>query len=165
MCRPMPSFDVVNQLDHHELDNAVDQARREVSQRYDFKGTDTSIEKSQEGIVIKSNSEGRCTAALDVLQAKVVKRGVSLKTLDAGEPKPAGGNNFRMLVALREGVDQEHAKKIVKMLKETKLKVQASIQGDVVRVSHKKRDVLQEAIQLIKDADYDLPLQFKNFRD
>jgi uncharacterized protein YajQ (UPF0234 family) len=161
----MASFDVVSQLDHHEVDNAVDQARREVSQRYDFKGTDTTIEKNEAGVVIVSETEDRCRAALDVLQNKWVNRKLSLKALDAGDPKPAGGNNFRMLIALKEGVDQDHAKKIVKLIKESKSKAQASIQGDVVRVSHKKRDVLQETIALIKEQDFPLPLQFQNFRN
>ncbi|MGE0784216.1 MAG: YajQ family cyclic di-GMP-binding protein [Sandaracinaceae bacterium] len=161
----MPSFDVVSQLDHHELDNAIDQAKREVGQRFDFKGTNTTLEKTQEGIVIRSNSEGRCTAALDVLQSRAVKRGVSLKALKANDPKPGGGNDYRQLVEIREGIDTDNAKKIVKLLKDSKTKVQAAIQGDVVRVSHGKRDVLREAIQMIKDADLELPLQFKNFRD
>lgn len=161
----MASFDVVSQLDHHEVANAVDQASREVVNRYDFKGTETEIEKNEEGIVIRSNSEGRCAAAYDVLETKMVRRGISLKALDAKDPKPAGGSTFRQLVALREGVDQDHAKKIVKLLKESKLKVQAAIQGDVVRVSHKKRDTLQTAMALIKEQEYELPLQFQNFRD
>lgn len=161
----MPSFDVVSKLEHHEVDNAVDQARREVSQRYDFKNTNTEIEKSEEGIIIRSSGAQRCRAALDVIRDKMVKRKVSLKALDAQEPKPAGGNTYRQVIALREGIDQDHAKKIVKLLKDSKTKVQASIQGDVVRVSHKKRDVLQDAIALIKEQDYDLPLQFQNFRD
>lgn len=160
----MASFDVVSKLDHHEVDNAIDQARREVVNRFDFKGTNTEIEKTAEGIVIRSSSEGRCTAALDVLQTKIIKRGVSLKALDAGDPKPAGGNNFRMMIGLKEGVDTDLAKKIVKLLKDSKLKLQVAIQGDVVRVSHKKRDTLQDAITLIKEQDYDLPLQYQNFR-
>lgn len=161
----MPSFDVVSQLDHHEVDNAIDQARREVSQRFDFKGTDASIEKTEEGIVIRANSEGRCTAAYEVLAEKMVKRKINLKALKAGDPKPAGGQNYRMLVELKEGIDQETAKKLVKLLKDSKTKAQAAIQGDVVRVSHKKKDALQEAIALIKAEDVDLPLQFQNFRD
>jgi hypothetical protein len=160
----MPSFDVVSELDHHEVDNAVDQARREVKQRFDFKGTDTEIERTQDGIVIRSDSDARCRAAYDVLQSKMAKRKVSLKALKANDPRPAGGARHRMLIELQEGIDQDHAKKIVKMLKDAKLKVQASIQGDVVRVSHKKRDTLQEAIGLIEEQDYDLPLQFQNFR-
>ncbi|MCA9610378.1 MAG: YajQ family cyclic di-GMP-binding protein [Myxococcales bacterium] len=161
----MASFDVVSKLDHHEVDNAIDQARREVVNRFDFKGTDTEIEKTEEGIVIRSNSEGRCTAAYDVLQTKIIRRGVSLKALDAGDPKPAGGSTYRQLIKLKEGVDTDAARAIVKLLKESKLKVQAAIQGDVVRVSHKKRDVLQEAITLIKEQEYELPLQFQNFRE
>lgn len=161
----MPSFDVVSKLDHHEVDNAIDQARREVSQRFDFKGTNAEIEKTEEGIVIRANSEGRCTAAFDVLSEKMVKRKVSLKALKAEDPKPAGGSNWRMLITLKEGVDQDTARKIVKLLKESKTKVQAAIQGDVVRVSHKKRDALQEAMQLIKAQEIELPLQFQNFRE
>lgn len=161
----MPSFDVVSKLDHHEVDNALDQAKREVSQRFDFKGTDTEIEKGDDGITIRSNSHGRCMAAFDVILEKMAKRQVSLKALKANDPKPAGGNVYRMLVELKEGIDQEHAKKIVKVLKDSKTKAQAAIQGDVVRVSHKKRDALQEAISLIKEQDLELPLQFTNFRD
>lgn len=161
----MPSFDVVSELDHHEVDNAIDQARREVTQRFDFKGTDTEIEKNEEGIVIRSNSEGRCTAAFEVLQDKIVKRKISLKALDAGDPKPAGGSTHRMVVKLKEGVSTETAREIVKLLKDSKLKVQAAIQGEVVRVSHKKRDALQDAIALLKEQEYPLPLQYKNFRE
>jgi len=160
----MASFDVVSTLDQHELDNAVDQARREVTTRYDFKGTNTEIERTAEGIAIRSSSEGRCAAALDILKGKVVRRGVALGALDAGEPKPAGNQQHRLLVQLREGIDPAHAKKIVKLLKDSKLKVQASIQGDTVRVSHKKRDVLQRAIALIEEQGYELPMQFENFR-
>jgi cyclic-di-GMP-binding protein len=161
----MPSFDVVSKLEHHEVDNAIDQARREVGQRFDFKNTETTIDKTEEGIVILSNSDGRCTAAYEVLQDKMVKRKVSLKALKADDPKPAGGNMYRLLIELKEGIDQDNARKIVKALKESKLKVQAAIQGDLVRVSHKKRDALQEAIQLIKAQNIELPLQFLNFRD
>lgn len=161
----MPSFDVVSKLDHHEVDNAVDQARRETTQRYDFKGTETSIEKNEEGIVIRSNSEGRVDAARDVLESKAVKRKVSLKALDAQEAQPAGGQMWRQLIKLKEGVEKEKAKEIVKAIKEAKLKVQASIQGDLVRVNGKKRDDLQEAIVLLKEKDFDLPLQYINFRD
>lgn len=161
----MPSFDVVSQLDHHEVDNALDQARREVTQRFDFKGTDTSIEKTEEGIVIRANSEGRCTAAYEVLTDKMIRRKVNLKSLKPGEPKPAGGQNYRMLVELKEGIDQDTARTIVKLMKESKTKAQAAIQGDAVRISHKKRDALQEAIALLKEQELDLPLQFQNFRE
>jgi len=161
----MPSFDVVSKLEHHEVDNALDQARREVSTRFDFKGTDVEIEKTEEGIVIRANSEGRCTAAYDVLAEKMIRRKINPKALKPGDPKPAGGSTHRMLVELKEGVDQDTAKAIVKLLKESKTKVQAAIQGDVVRVSHKKRDALQEAMALIKAQDLEIPLQFQNFRE
>ncbi len=161
----MASFDVVSKLDHHEVANAVDQTRRELVNRYDFKGTNTEIEKNEEGIVIRSDSEGRCRAAYDVLQSKIHRRGISLKALDPEEPKAAGGKTMRQLVKLKEGIDGDAAKKIVRLLKDSKTKVQVAIQGDVVRVSHKKRDVLQAAIALIKEQEYELPLQYKNFRD
>ncbi len=161
----MPSFDVVSELDHHEVDNAVDQANRELAQRYDFKGTESSIEKTEEGLVIRSNSEGRLDAARDVLESKMVRRKVSLKSLDAQKPQPAGGQMWRQLIKLKEGIDKEKAKAIVKFVKESKIKVQASIQGDELRVSGKKRDDLQACIAAIKEQDFDLPLKFKNFRD
>ena len=161
----MPSFDVVSKLDQHEVDNAVQQAKKEVGTRFDFRDTGTEIDKTDEGIVIKSNSEGRVDAALKVLEDKVIRRRVSLKALDPQQIQPAGGQSYRQLIKLREGVSQEKAKEIVKLLKSSKLKVQPSIQGDAVRVSGKKRDDLQEAISLLKEQELDLPLQFTNFRD
>lgn len=161
----MPSFDVVSELDHHEIDNAVDQAKRELVQRYDFKGTETTMERTPNEITIRSNAEGRLAAALQVLEEKVVRRKVSLKTLDAQEPQPAGGSTWKQSIVLREGVDKEKAKLIVKAIKDSKLKVQASIQGDAIRVNGKKRDDLQAAIAMLKEQDFDLPLQFNNFRD
>ena len=161
----MPSFDVVSKLDQHEVDNATNQASKEISQRFDFKGTDTTIEQTEEGIVIRSNSEGRLDAARDVLESKMVRRQVSLKSLDVQEPQPAGGKMWRQVIKLKEGVSKEKAKDIVKTIKDSKLKVQASIQGDAVRVSGKKRDDLQATIAMLKDQDFDLPLQFVNFRE
>ena len=161
----MPSFDVVSQVDQHELDNAVDQAKRELSQRYDFKGTDTGIERNEAGLVIKSNSEGRLDAARDVLESKVVRRKLSIKVLDPQTPEPAGGQTWRQVVRIKEGVSKDKAKEIVKLVKDSKAKVQASIQGDCVRVSGKKRDALQDVIGMLKEKDLDLPLQFVNFRD
>jgi uncharacterized protein YajQ (UPF0234 family) len=161
----MPSFDVVSKLDQHEVDNATNQASKEISQRFDFKGTDTTIEQTEEGIVIRSNSEGRLDAARDVLETKMVRRQVSLKSLDVQEPQPAGGKMWRQVIKLKEGVSKEKAKDIVKTIKDSKLKVQASIQGDAVRVSGKKRDDLQATIAMLKEQDFDLPLQFVNFRD
>lgn len=161
----MPSFDVVSKLDQHEVDNAVQQAKKEVGTRFDFRDTGTEIDKTDEGIVIKSSSEGRVDAALKVLEDKVVRRRVSLKALDPQQVQPGGGQSYRQLIKLREGVSQEKAKEIVKLLKSSKLKVQPSIQGDAVRVSGKKRDELQDAISLLKEQELDLPLQFTNFRD
>ena len=161
----MPSFDVVSKVDSHEVDNARNQASKEIAQRYDFKGTDTSVEQTDEGIVIRSNSEGRLDAARDVLETKMVRRKVSLKSLDPQQPQQAGGNTWRQLIKLKEGVSKEKAKEIVKAVKDSKLKVQASIQGDAVRVSGKKRDDLQSTISMLKEEDFDLPLQFVNFRD
>ena len=161
----MPSFDVVSKVDSHEVDNARNQASKEIAQRYDFKGTDTTIEQTDEGIVIRSNSEGRLDAARDVLETKMVRRQVSLKALDPQQPQQAGGNMWRQLIKLKEGVSKEKAKEIVKAVKDSRLKVQASIQGDTVRVSGKKRDDLQSTISLLKEKDFDLPLQFVNFRD
>lgn len=161
----MPSFDVVSQLDQHEVDNACNQAKKEIAQRYDFKGTDSSIERTDEGIVIRSNSEGRIDAARDVLESKMVRRQVSLKSLDAQSAQQAGGSMWRQLIKLKEGISKEKAKEVVKAVKDSKIKVQASIQGDSVRVSGKKRDDLQETITFLKEKDFDLPLQFTNFRD
>ena len=161
----MPSFDIVSELDHHEVDNAVNQANRELAQRYDFKGTESSIEKTEEGLVIRSNSEGRLDAARDVLETKMVRRKVSLKSLDPQKAQPAGGSTWRQLIHLKEGIAKDKAKEIVKAIKDGKLKVQGSIQGDVVRVTGKKRDDLQSCIAMLKEGDFDLPLKFKNFRD
>ena len=161
----MPSFDVVCKLDRHEVDNAINQANKELAQRYDFKGTDSSVELTTDGIVVKSNSEGRLDAARDVLQTKMVKRGVSLKSLDAQKAQPAGGSTWRQLIKLVEGISKEKAKEIVKAIKSSKMKVQASIQGEEVRVTGKKRDDLQAAIALLKEQDFDVPLNFVNFRD
>lgn len=161
----MPSFDVVSKLDRAEVDNAVNQAAREVSTRFDFRDTGTTIEKTSEGIVIRSSSEGRLDAARGVLEEKMVKRKVSLLALDPRKPAQAGGQTWRQLIELKEGVDTDTAKEIVKALKDAKLKVQAAIQGDLVRVSGKKKDELQEAIAFLRAKDWNLPLQFVNFRD
>lgn len=161
----MPSFDVVSKIDQHEVDNARNQASKELAQRYDFKGTDSTIEQTDKGIVLRSNSEGRLDGARDVLESKMVRRQVSLKSLDAQQPQQAGGQMWRQLIKLKEGVSRDKAKEIVKSIKDAKLKVQASIQGESVRVSSKKRDDLQSTIAFLKEQDFDLPLQYVNFRD
>ncbi len=161
----MPSFDVVCKLDHHEVDNAVNQANRELKQRYDFRGTESSIEKTADGLVLKSNSEARLAAVRDVLRTKMARREVSMKSIDPQQAQPAGGQNWRQLIKLKEGIEKDEAKVIVKAIKDSKLKVQASIQGDTVRVTGKKRDLLQEVIALLKEGEYGPPLSFVNFRD
>ncbi len=158
------SFDVVSKVDRQEVDNALNQASKEVSQRYDFKGVGASIEWSGETIVIKANSEERAKAVLDVFQTKLVKRGVSLKALDSGEPK-ASGKEYRLESTIAEGLSQENAKKITKLIRDEGPKgVKASITGDELRVTSKKRDDLQEVIALLKAADLDVALQFVNYR-
>jgi uncharacterized protein YajQ (UPF0234 family) len=161
----MPSFDVVSKLARHEVENALMQAQKEIGTRYDFRDTGTSLEDTKEGIVLRSDAEARLEAAYGVLQEKMVKRKVSLLSLDAQKIEPAGGKSFRQLIKLKEGVEIEQAKEIVKALKDAKLKVQGAIQGDLVRVSGKKRDDLQAAIAFLKGKDFGLPLQFVNFRE
>ena len=158
------TFDVVSKVDKMEADNAVNQARKEIDQRYDFRGVGASVEFSGEKILLKANSEERVKAVLDVLQSKFVKRGISLKSLDAGEPY-ASGKEYRLEVALKQGIDQEHAKKIGKLIRDEAPKsVKSQIQGDELRVSSKSRDDLQATIALLKGADLDVDLQFVNFR-
>lgn len=158
------SFDVVSKVDRQEADNALQQARKEVEQRYDFKGTDASLAWSGESILISANSEDRAKAVLDVFQSKLIKRGISLKSLHAGDPQPSG-KEYRIAATLTEGIDQEHAKKIGKIIRDQGPKtVKSQIQGDELRVSSKSRDDLQSTIALLKAADLDVDLQFVNFR-
>ncbi|GLW23502.1 MULTISPECIES: YajQ family cyclic di-GMP-binding protein [Microbispora] len=159
------SFDVVSKIDRQEVDNALNQTVKEVGHRFDFKGTGASISWSgQKDIEIKANSEERANAVLDVFKEKIVKRNLSLKILDAGEPKPSG-REYRLVVALKEGIDQENAKKISKLIRDEGPKgVKAQIQGEELRVSSKKKDELQEVISLLKGKDLDIALQFVNYR-
>jgi len=158
------SFDVVSKVDRQEVDNALNQAEKEIAQRYDFKGTGASIEWSGEKVVIKANSEERVKAVLDVFQSKLIKRGVSLKVLDSSEPK-ASGKEYRMESDIKEGLSQENAKKIGKIIRDEGPKgVKTQITGDEMRVSSKSRDQLQEVISLLKGADLDVALQFVNYR-
>jgi len=161
----MPSFDVVNKTDKAEVQNALQQARQEIEQRYDFKGTDTEIEHNDEGFVVRSTTEGRVEAALEVLKSRFVKRKVSLKNLEAGTIEPAAKMSFRQVIKLREGIETEKAKKIVKEVKAAKLKVQGQIMDDQVRITGKKRDDLQEAMTLLKGLDLGIDLQYVNMRD
>ena len=148
-----------------EVRNAVDQAYREIANRYDFKGTDTKIDLSDEGISLESAAEGRVEAAIDVLKGRLVKRNVSLKSIAGGEIKPAAGGRSQALFTLSQGIPQDAAKELSKTIRDAKLKVQVQIQGDQLRVQGKKRDDLQTAIQMLKELDYRLPLQYVNFRD
>ncbi|WP_394826661.1 YajQ family cyclic di-GMP-binding protein [Pendulispora albinea] len=161
----MPSFDIVSKVQWNEVDNALNQSQKEIAQRFDFKDTGTAIERNEEGITIRSASEERVKAAYSVLQDKLVKRKVSLKHLDPQKPEPTGKGGSKMLVKVKEGIDGDHAKDLVRRIKDSKIKVQASIQEAQVRVSGKNRDDLQSAIQLVKEANLPLELQFINFRD
>lgn len=161
----MPSFDVVSKVQMHEVDNAVLQTSKEIGTRYDFRDTNTSIERTEEGIVLRSGSEGRLEAALNVLQEKLVRRKVSLKAIDPQDPEPAGGSSFRQLVKLNQGISTDKGKDVVKFLKGSGLKVQAAIQADQVRVTAAKKDVLQQAISAMRSHDFGIDLQFENYRD
>lgn len=161
----MPSFDVVSEVNMHEVTNAIDQANREVTNRFDFKGTDSRYEQAEAVITLHSGSEFQLQQMLDILQTKLIKRGVDIACLKIDEAQIAG-KQARQVVTLRQGLDAPLAKDIVKRIKDAKLKVQASIQGDQVRVTGKKRDDLQDAIALLRGAEgIDMPLQFTNFRD
>ena len=160
----MPSFDVVSELDHHEVANAVDQANREVNNRFDFKNTDSSFELEEQQIMLKTGSEFQLKQMLDILYSKLSKRGIDLAAVEAGSSE-VSGQSYSQSVQLKQGIEGELAKSIVKQIKQSKLKLQAAIQGEQVRVTGKKRDELQAAIALLKKADFDRPLQFKNFRD
>ncbi|MGN6472901.1 MAG: YajQ family cyclic di-GMP-binding protein [Mycobacteriales bacterium] len=160
------SFDVVSKVERQEVDNALNQAAKEVGQRFDFKGTGASITWSgEDSVVISANSDERVKAVLDVFKERLVKREVSLKALDHGDPEPAAGGNSRLAVKIRQGIDAEKARAITKLIKSDAPKgVQAAVQGDTVRVSSKKRDDLQAVIALLKNADIGIPLQFTNYR-
>lgn len=158
------SFDVVVETDRQEVDNALNQASKEVAQRFDFKNAAATIEWSGEDILITANSDDRVLAALDVLKEKLVRRKVSLKTLEHDQPKPAGGNNYRLEITLVNGIPSDKAKALVKALKGSKLKVQVAIQGEQLRVTGKNKDDLQQAQAILREQDQDLPLKFTNYR-
>ena len=158
------SFDIVSKVDHQEADNALNQARKEIEQRYDFKGTGASISWSGEQIVIVANSEERVNAVLDVFQSKLIKRGISLKSLESGEPV-ASGKEYRLTSSLKDGISSENAKKIGKIIRDEGPKgVKSQIHGDELRVQSKSRDDLQSVIALLKSSDLDIDLQFINYR-
>jgi uncharacterized protein YajQ (UPF0234 family) len=160
-----PSFDIVSKVDHQEADNALNQAAKELSQRFDFRGTDASVAWSgQDGVTISASTEERCKAAIEVFKEKLIKRGISLRSFDIGDPQPSG-KVYKVTGSLVQGISSENAKKISKLIRDTGPKgVQAQIQGDQLRVSGKKKDDLQTVIALLKDADLDVALQFTNYR-
>ncbi len=161
----MPSFDIVSEIDKHELRNAVDQANREVQTRFDFRGSNAKYDLNELNITMTATSDFQLKQMLDILIEKAAKRGIEVDAIDAGTPETAL-NSARQSVTMRHGIDTDSARKIVKLLKGSKLKVQAAIQGEQVRVSGKKRDDLQQVIQLLKKTEgLGLPLQFNNFRD
>jgi len=162
----MPSFDVVSEVDRQEVRNAVDQAQREISTRFDFKGTNSSIEQNELVITLRTVSEDRLTALKVVLEERLVKRGVSLKGLDWGKVEQASGDTVRQVVTIQVGISSDKAREINRMIKEKAPKgVSSQTQGDQVRVTSKKRDDLQAVISLLKGAELGVPLQFSNFRD
>jgi uncharacterized protein YajQ (UPF0234 family) len=160
----MPSFDVVSEVDKHELQNAIDQVNREINTRFDFRGTDSRIEESEGELVLIAESDFQLQQMRTILDTKLAKRGVDLGCLEAKEPE-ISGKRARQSIQVRQGIDKDTARKIIKIVKDSKLKIQAAIQGEQVRVSGKKRDDLQQVIILLREADLDLPLQYINFRD
>ena len=160
----MPSFDVVSDFDAHEASNAVDQANREVNTRFDFKGTGSKFELEEQVVSLTTQSDFQLKQMADILQQKLVKRGVDIGCLDLQEPEYSG-NEARQKFIMRRGIDIDRARKLVKQIKGAKLKVQAAIQGDKLRVTGKKRDDLQAVISMLKETDIGLPLQYENFRD
>jgi hypothetical protein len=160
----MPSFDVVSEVNHHELSNAVDQANREVTTRFDFKGTGSNFELAGNLITMNTESEFQLQQMYDILCNKLVKRGVDIAALELGDPT-IQLKTATQVVTVREGIETTESKKMIKLIKDRKMKVQAAIQGDQLRVTGKKRDDLQEVIALLKESKFAMPLQFKNFRD
>jgi uncharacterized protein YajQ (UPF0234 family) len=161
----MPSFDIVSEVDKQEVRNAVDQVNKEVSTRFDFKGSDARVEQAEYVLTLYADTEFQLDQVQDILAQKLSKRGIDVKCLDIGNVEKVSGNKVKRSLTVKTGVETELAKKIVKCVKDSKMKVQASIQGDSVRVSGAKRDTLQEAIALVKKTITDFPLQFQNFRD
>jgi cyclic-di-GMP-binding protein len=161
----MPSFDIVSEVNQVEVKNALDQTNKEVSTRFDFKGSDARVEHAEKTLTIYADDDFKLKQVTDILTGKLTKRSVDIRSLKYGDVEKVSGNKVKQVITVRTGVEQELSKKIVKMLKDSKLKVQGSIQGDAVRVSGAKRDELQNAITLVKKSITDFPLQFNNFRD
>lgn len=161
----MPSFDIVSRTDLAEVDNALNNLRRELTQRFDFKGSKSSIERNDAELTINADDDMKLRQLQDMLKGHLTRRKVDAGVLDFKEPEKAAGASLRQSVRIRQGIEQDLAKKVVKAIKDSKKKVQVAIQGDELRVTGKKRDDLQDTIQLVKDLDLELPLQYVNFRD
>lgn len=161
----MPSFDTVCEANLVEVKNAVDQANKEISTRFDFKGTDARVEQKERELTAYADSEFQLSQVRDVLTNKMTKRGVDVRFLDEGKIEKIGGDKVKQVIKVKNGIESDDAKKIVRAIKDSKMKVQASIQGDAVRVTGAKRDDLQAAIALLRKEIKDLPLEFNNFRD
>ena len=160
----MPSFDIVSEIDSHELRNSIDQTNREIANRFDFKGSNSRVEISENTLTITTPSEFQVKQVYEILQTKMSKRGIDINCLEAGNISESN-NEAKQDILLKQGVDKDTARKLVKLIKNLKIKVQAAIQGEQVRVTGKKRDDLQEVISQVKNSDIQLPLQFTNFRD
>ena len=160
------SFDVVSEVDLQELDNAVNHAKKEVEQRYDFKGSNTTIELNQKDrqIQLHTSDDMKLRALAEIINGKMIKRGISLKALTYEKVEQASGNTLRQLIKIKNGLESEQAKHVTKLVKDLKMKVQAQIQGDAVRIIGKNKDDLQEAIQTLKSQNFDFPIQFTNYR-
>ena len=161
----MPSFDIVSEVDKHEVANAIDQSNIEVSARFDFKGSDARIECNEFTLKILADDEFKIGQVTDILESKLAKRSIDIGCLDHGEVKERGAGKAQQEITIRHGIDKILAKKLIKIIKSSKLKIQSSIQGEQLRVSGKKRDDLQEIMTILKNDEFDLPLQYVNFRD
>jgi uncharacterized protein YajQ (UPF0234 family) len=161
----MPSFDITSEVNKVELRNAIDQSNKEIATRFDFKGSDARIEEADLTLTVHADDDFKLKQVMDILVGKLAKRNVDVRALDPKDVQKVGGNKVKQAVAVRNGIDSDKAKQIVRLIKDAKLKVQASIQGEAVRVSGAKKDDLQAAIQLVRQSVTDIPLQFGNFRD
>ncbi|HRB29012.1 MAG: YajQ family cyclic di-GMP-binding protein [Nitrosomonas sp.] len=161
----MPSFDIVSEVDKQEVRNAVDQVNKEVGTRFDFKGSDARVEYADCQLILYADDEFKLEQILDILRTKLTKRGIDVRCLDMQSVEKISGNKVKKIIVIKTGLDSDLSKKIVRVIKDSKLKVQANIQSDTVRVTGSKKDLLQEAIQLVKKIVHDFPLQFQNFRE
>ena len=161
----MPTFDIVSKFDPSEVDNAIQNLKREIVQRYDFKNSNSEIEFERELIIIKTDDDYKLTQLQEMLKVQITKRGIDVRALDMGKVEMSAGQAVRQTITMMQGINKDISKDIIKIIKESKIKVQVSIQGDALRISGKKRDDLQQTINLLKTQNLDLPLQFINFRD